>query len=112
MKKQKRNVNKELIGALIGYAGSSYTDLANRMDPPVSRPMISQIMLDETCNERLMNQVTEILRPAAADLAVKIHNLFGQDLLDAIFPRVHPESVAPTETEKDSPDFPERKEKL
>lgn len=88
MKKPKRNVNKELLGALLGYAGSSYQDLARRMDPPVSRPMISQIMLDETCNERLMTQVTEILRPAAADLAFEVENLYDQDLFEALFPLV------------------------
>jgi len=101
MKKSKRAVNKKLAGALIGYARSSYQNLAGRMEPPVSRPMISQIMLDATCNERLMNQVTEILRPAAADLAAEIAHLYGQDLLDVLFPPVcvDPESVALPVTE-------------
>ena len=106
MKKPKRAVNKKLAGALIGYARSSYQNLAGRMEPPVSRPMISQIMLDATCNERLMNQVTEILRPAAAALMGELFNLVNgarsaPDLLDVLFPPVcvDPESIGLPVTE-------------
>ena len=116
MKKPKRNVNKELLGALLGYAGSSYQDLARRMDPPVSRPMISQIMLDETCNERLMTQVTEILRPALADLmseTFRYQTLSTQVFFDVLFPPVcpHPISVAPPTTEGNDSDLPMGRDK-
>ncbi|MBA7582940.1 hypothetical protein ES708_24878 [subsurface metagenome] len=88
MKKPKRIVNKKLLGALIGHAGTSYQDLANRMNPPVSRPLISQIMLAETCNERLMTQVTEILRPAFEDLTHEVLHVDRNSLLDHLFPLV------------------------
>ena len=114
MKKIKRTVNKKLVDALLGYAGSSFQDLADRVDPPVSRPAISNIMLKETCNERLQKQVTELLRRAAADLAFEIENLYEMDIFDALFPPVcvNHESVAPPVTELNHNILPERKGKL
>lgn len=106
MKKIKRTVNKKMVDALIGYAGMRFQDLADRMDPPVARPSISNIMLNDTANERLQNQVTEVLRPVVAELASELRQLHDADLLDALFPCVYHESVAPPRTEEHEHNLP------
>ena len=113
MKKRNRTVNKKLIDAAIAYVGSSYLDLSRRVDPPVTRPRISQIMNGGHENERIMRQITELLQPVFDKLADEIMyiDLLNTQLQDYFFPRVYHESVGLHKQGEDLSRFPVTEEK-
>jgi len=111
MEKTKRIVNKNLLNALITYRGLNLKTLGKRCDPPVTNAALSLFISRKNGSAKLGTQVTEILRPAAADLAAEIAHLCSQDLLDVLFPPVcvDPESVALPITEENHSTLLERK---
>lgn len=116
MKNNKRNVNKNLINALIAYRGLDLVSLGRLCDPPVSNAALSMFFAGKAGGERLGTQVTEILRPVLADLmseTFSYQTISTRDFFDVLFPPVsHSESIAPVITEGNNSTLPEKKGEL
>lgn len=110
MKKPKRSVNKKLVDALITYAGHNYKSIADRIDPPITRPMISYATLGKGCPEYLARQLADLLRPVLNDLISEILHVDRNHFVDHLFPCVDHESVDQEGTEENSSPIPEKKE--
>ena len=108
MNKNKNNVNKKLVTALMAYKGLNGKTLGDLCDPPVCKVTIHFLLNYGIGSNRLMSRVVEILAPCISDLKRDLDSISSLGLFDALFP---PLLHASTINEEGSDNLPERKEK-
>ena len=114
MNKNKNNVNKKLVTALMAYKGLNGKTLGDLCDPPVCKVTIHFLLNYGIGSNRLMSRVVEILAPCISDLKRDLDSISSLGLFDALFPPapcINNKSVGREIIEEGSDNLPERKEK-
>ena len=95
----KRCVNKKLASALMAYLELNGSDIGAMCDPPVTRSAIHRTLSGEISSERLLCQITEILRNAAEELR-DLYSMNVGNLFEVLFPCVNNNAECQENTEE------------
>jgi len=86
MKNNKRNVNRNLVNALIAYGGQNLVTLGRMCDPPVTSAAVCMYLSGKIGDDRIGNQISGILSDVVANLQNDIAGIQNGNIFEILFP--------------------------